>query len=608
MTEEFWSPPSPLQKQEESDTLTKEQEQGGQTEQEAPAKRVFSAVDDCEVAEGEHEKWKRAGGGVRGGVEEPVVGKRSDSFYSCSSAGGEGGMDGAKGEHRRGDGSGDSDEDDEWDEEEPAETRRMTVLSKRNNNEPLTSESATRRDGYASCSSSRLGGGSSGDEDVKSGNRRMTVLSNRDKILVPSDNEVCRDRNVGSSSRSSGGSSDEEVEPGNRRMTVLSKGNRIRLESSAERQDGGANGSKSGGGDDPILPPVFIGTQRNGSERSSSSRSSSSSDDDLEPRDRRLTVLSKRKQTRLPSLAQRDGSCKPSSSSSSNSGNAISGGGDDGFGFAPSAGSSKMTMINHADREQEQGGDLEDVDAGDALHTKVDHCKAKRVAESRERARVFASDVLGVDVVDGYDDGDGRSESMGSPEGERVQRLSLPLSSCELSPTQLLVAANSDTDSKSNTPIAAAIEQLRANENSCPAQRGQAPTSPPTSPNLSPVSKSSTITTNPSAFTIAAGTSALPHIPTDATANITTAASSCHDHVERLKPFNFQSFRCRCVAGEEAAEISRELLCSALEKEIHGKFHEAMDECLTAVELCDDDRELHEAVCRISVKIGTWLS
>ena len=62
------------------------------------------------------------------------------------------------------------------------------------------------------------------------------------------------------------------------------------------------------------------------------------------------------------------------------------------------------------------------------------------------------------------------------------------------------------------------------------------------------------------------------------------------------------------MAGEEAAEISRELLRSALDKEIEGKFYEAMDECLTAVELCDDDRELHEAVCRIAAKMGTWLS
>lgn len=84
-----------------------------------------------------------------------------------------------------------------------------------------------------------------------------------------------------------------------------------------------------------------------------------------------------------------------------------------------------------------------------------------------------------------------------------------------------------------------------------------------------------------------------------------SSALSCKTHhTADAERYGFKCKLCRCVVGEEAAERAKALLSRALENEVCGDLYRAMGTCLDAIELCDEDRELHRTIARIGKHMG----
>ena len=85
-----------------------------------------------------------------------------------------------------------------------------------------------------------------------------------------------------------------------------------------------------------------------------------------------------------------------------------------------------------------------------------------------------------------------------------------------------------------------------------------------------------------------------------------TTVGVCSSHAKLAELGSYTCLRCRCNVGVEAAETSQTLLLNAWDHEKNGELFEAVLDCISAIKLCDDDRELHLTIKRIGTRIGAF--
>lgn len=195
--------------------------------------------------------------------------------------------------------------------------------------------------------------------------------------------------------------------------------------------------------------------------------------------------------------------------------------------------------------------------------------KASRVAAARERARMFAKEKLGIDACCHSEDDD---------DGPVIR---------EVEPDESRVCGGSSSCSRGESPSAllASMEAF--------VEEGETIRIQPKETGLGPASTADALVPAPAFSTDEAGVS-------------TRKKYVCSNHAKLAEIGGFKCFRCRCIVGAKAAEEAQVLLLSAWKHERNGDLFDAAEECLKAIELCDEDRELHKTIKRIGTQIGAF--
>lgn len=94
--------------------------------------------------------------------------------------------------------------------------------------------------------------------------------------------------------------------------------------------------------------------------------------------------------------------------------------------------------------------------------------------------------------------------------------------------------------------------------------------------------------------------------PALASCRRSSGGSSCEAHAAGGRLQGFKCTRCRCSVGSEVAGRADALLRSARDKERATDLYGAMGDCLEAIKLCDDNRELHRTIARIGKLMGCF--
>lgn len=207
-------------------------------------------------------------------------------------------------------------------------------------------------------------------------------------------------------------------------------------------------------------------------------------------------------------------------------------------------------------------------DSEGEFHGSLADEKASRVAAARERARMFAKEKLGIDACRHSEDDDDAPMIGDVEQDEEVHGKEGSYCSRGESPSALLASREGIVEERETTRI-----QLKE-------------------PGVGVVLTPDALVPAP-AFSTEAGVS-------------TREKYACTNHAKLAEIGGFRCFRCRCIVGAEAAEEAQVLLLSAWTHERNGDLLDAAEDCLKAIELCDEDRELHKTIKRIGTQIGAF--
>lgn len=195
--------------------------------------------------------------------------------------------------------------------------------------------------------------------------------------------------------------------------------------------------------------------------------------------------------------------------------------------------------------------------------------KASRVAAARERARMFAKEKLGIDACRHSEDDDDAPMIGDVEPDEEVHVKERSYCSKGESPSALLASREGIVEEGETSGIQ-------------PKDQGVG------------------LVLTPDALVPA------PAFSTDEAGVSRRKKYACTNHAKLAEIGGFRCFKCRCIVGADAAEEAQVLLMSAWTHERNGDLFDAAEDCLKAIELCDEDRELHQTIKRIGTQIGAF--